>query len=61
MWHMSIRPKGCVGGSTYEGTYREHYDVCKAKRALAIRFGAIPITTRELGAMLIARRAATHA
>ena len=25
-----------------------HYDVCKAKRELAISFGAIPVTAREI-------------
>ena len=25
-----------------------HYDVCKAKRSLAIEFGAVEVTTREL-------------
>jgi Protein of unknown function (DUF4031) len=34
----------------------DHYDVCKAKRALAIEFGAKPITWRELGKMAMATR-----
>lgn len=32
----------------YGGTYREHYDISLGKRNLAIRLGAIEITTREL-------------
>ena len=35
-----------------EGTYREHYDICKSKRALAITFGAQEITRSQLGGML---------
>jgi hypothetical protein len=29
------------------GTHREHYDVCKEKRALAVQHGAIEIDVRE--------------
>ena len=29
-------------------TWRSHYDICKSKRALAIKLGAIPLTTREI-------------
>jgi len=38
------------------GTYREHFDVCASKRALALRFGAIEISQMQLGRILIARR-----
>lgn len=38
------------------GTYREHFDVCQAKRAAAVRAGAVEISERELGAMLVRRR-----
>lgn len=38
------------------GTYREHYDVCKSKRSLAIERGAIPVTMLEIGRKLRARR-----
>ena len=31
-----------------EGTYREHFDICKSNRALAIAFGAIELSNREL-------------
>lgn len=30
------------------GTAKEHFDVCLSKRRLAITFGAIPCTTRDL-------------
>lgn len=30
------------------GTYREHFDVCLAKRRLAVAFGAIEVSSREL-------------
>lgn len=33
----------------HPGTLREHYDISKGKRELAIRFGTVPITYRELG------------
>jgi hypothetical protein len=38
------------------GTEREHFDVCKAKRALAIAAGAKEIGRRELVGILRARR-----
>lgn len=41
------------------GTPREHFDICKAKRVLAIRHGAIEIGPRELMMKLRARRPAT--
>ena len=31
------------------GTPDEHFDICKAKRALAVKAGAIEITWHELG------------
>jgi hypothetical protein len=37
------------------GTHREHYDVCKEKRALAVQHGAIEIDVRELAVKLRAR------
>ena len=40
----------------FRGTYREHFDVCKSKRALAIRCGAQPITTRDLAAKINKRK-----
>lgn len=38
------------------GTYREHFDVCESMRAAALRAGAVEISERELGAMLVRRR-----
>ena len=38
------------------GTHREHFDIAKSKRALAIEAGAIPITMRELSHILVAKR-----
>jgi hypothetical protein len=37
------------------GTYAEHFDVCLSKRALAVKAGAVEITQRELGRMLLDR------
>lgn len=38
------------------GTPHSHYDICKAKRALAVAAGAKEITMREVGALIRARR-----
>ncbi len=40
----------------YPGTYREHFDICKSKRALAISAGAQEITGRELALKLREKR-----
>lgn len=32
----------------FPGTPKEHFDIAKSKRALAIQHGAIPVTMREL-------------
>ena len=40
----------------HQGTYKEHFDICKSKRTLAILEGAIPLPIRELGLKLRARR-----
>ena len=42
----------------HPGTPRSHFDVCLAKRALAIEAGAVPVTQRDLGRMILARRRA---
>lgn len=34
------------------GTRREHFDICIAKRELAVRYGAIPVTGRQLAQRL---------
>lgn len=39
-----------------EGTAHEHFDVCKAKRTLAIKHGAVAISFMELGRMIAKRK-----
>ena len=39
-----------------KGMYSEHFDVCESKRLLAIKAGAVPISTKELVRIQIARR-----
>ena len=43
------------------GTYHEHFDICKAKRTLAVRAGAREISANELGRLLINRRTQARA
>ena len=43
-------------GQSPEKTSGSHYDVCQAKRALAVKLGAIEITWRQCGAMNSRRR-----
>jgi hypothetical protein len=40
----------------YPGTEKEHFDICRSKRALAVRAGAVGVSQRELGCMMIHRR-----
>lgn len=40
------------------GTPHSHYDICKAKRALAVQFGAVEIGRRELVEIIQRKRAA---
>ena len=40
----------------HPGTEREHFDICQAKRRLALQAGAVSITQRELGQRLLDRR-----
>lgn len=35
-----------------KGTYLEHFDICKSKRILAIKYGAKEIERHELGEIL---------
>ena len=42
----------------YEGTDREHYDVSLAKRALALRYGAVEITPKDMVRIVQERRRA---
>ena len=37
-------------------SYREHFDICAAKRKLAVSAGAVEITMREYAKKVIARR-----
>jgi hypothetical protein len=39
------------------GTPHSHYDICKAKRALAVEFGAIEIGRREIAEIIQRKRA----
>ncbi len=45
---IGVRQKWCQN----RGTYREHYDICLAKRALAVKAGAREITWHETGKRL---------
>lgn len=38
----------------------DHYDICKAKRELAIRFGAKAVSRMELGRIVVAQRRAVR-
>lgn len=40
----------------YEGTTKEHFDICLTKRKLALQLGAKSITTREMVELLRKRR-----
>lgn len=40
-----------------KGSVREHFDICATKRAAALRAGAKEATSRELGEMILRRRA----
>jgi len=40
----------------YEGTPREHFDICLSKRVKAVKAGAKEISWRELGDMILERR-----
>ena len=45
----------------FPGTYREHFDIAKGKRALAILLGAKPVSGRELAKIMIGRRGSNAA
>ncbi len=40
----------------YPGTPRSHFDICLTKRELAVKAGAIEISRKELGRILLAPR-----
>ena len=42
------------------GTPGEHFDICKAKRALAVKAGAVEITWREAGEIVFRRHKAAR-
>lgn len=50
----------CIGVARrwlqHGGEYREHFDICLSKRALALRAGAIEVSARDVGRMILARR-----
>lgn len=43
----------------HKGKYKEHFDICLSKKRKAIELGAKPITQRELGSLLHAKRASS--
>jgi hypothetical protein len=45
----------------YPGSYREHFDISLAMRALAVSAGAVEITRRELGRLIAAKKSAAPA
>lgn len=42
----------------HSGTRREHFDICLAKRAQAVKAGAVELSMRQVGMMLRERRPA---
>lgn len=38
------------------GTYREHFDIAKSKRAAAVKLGAVEVSVLELGEILRRKR-----
>jgi hypothetical protein len=42
----------------YPGTDREHFDIAMSKRALAVKYGAVELTMRELAERRRAKRTA---
>ena len=42
----------------HAGTYREHFDICKSKRAMAVRAGAVEVTSPELVRIMRAKKVA---
>lgn len=40
----------------FPGTWKEHYDICKSKKQLAVQLGAIEIGSREFVKKMITRR-----
>lgn len=40
----------------HKDTHKEHFDVCFVKRQLAIQKGAVPISFRQLGKIVVNRK-----
>jgi len=40
----------------HAGTHREHFDICLSKRKLAVEAGAVEVTRRELGRIVMEQR-----
>ncbi len=40
----------------YEGTYKEHFDICLSMKKKALEFGAKEITWKQLGTMTVNRK-----
>jgi len=40
----------------HPNTNREHYDICKSKRILAIRYGAIQVTMSQVAELMEKRK-----
>jgi hypothetical protein len=40
----------------YRNHFREHFDICQAKRALAVQAGAVEITMRGIVDMMLLKR-----
>ena len=45
----------------HPGTFQEHFDICLAKRLIAVREGAVEITMREAGKIVGKRMRAMNA
>lgn len=43
----------------HASTHKEHFDISKGKRTLALEYGAVAVTSRELGLLIRRRRLET--
>lgn len=53
---MAIRIQVAAHHIQYKGTWKEHFDICLSKKALAIKLGAVAVTQREAAKITMARR-----
>jgi hypothetical protein len=44
-----------------QGKYNEHFDICAAKKMAAVKAGAVRVSQRDIGRLIIKRRKATGA